>query len=260
MKSIGNYISESIYGNLGLTDEIYKKDTDKFKSMTSHNDFWDVSLSGNSIKAVTEAPVMFWINKPREKFDVIDSVNCFYANSKRASTVYRFYIDKTVKNPGYILDKFVFPESTNVELVIGKDITLDKDFFDVATFEDGKPSLAVTYNGSSLVVLNLSKITTPIKNLVIEGNIKVKFNKNLHVDNLIITNTDSYHYACIDSLPQVDILTLKNHKGYEKPKEYGSAMYHKFDNYQGGDVKKLQFDGSYCDEMKKELTYRICFR
>lgn len=259
MQSISNYILENIYGNLGLTDEMYKRDIDAFKSMTSSRDFFNISIENTGITAVTEAPAIFMINKPREKFELIDSVNCSYTSGNRA-TVYRFYIDERVKNPDYILDKFVFPENADVELSIKGDVTLDKDFFDVATFEDGKPSLAVSYDRINVVSLDLDKITTPIKNLIIEGNIIVRFNKNLHIDNLTIINNDSYHYACFDSLPHVDNLTLRNVKGYERPKEQGSAMYHKFDNYQGGDVKKLTFDGPYTKEMKKELTYRICFR
>lgn len=259
MRPISNYILENIYGNLGITDEMYKRDIDVFKSMTSDYDVWDISTENTGIDAVSEAPATFMINKPREKFELIDSVNCFYMSGNRA-TVYRFYVDERVKNPGYILDKFMFPENSDVELNMKGDVTLDKDFFDVATFEDEKPSLAVSCDRIGVVSLDLDKITTPIKNLIIEGNIRVRFNKNLHIDNLTIINNTSYHYACIDSLPHAGNLTLRNIKGYEKPKEQGTAMYHKFDCYQGGDVKKLQFDGSYTKEMKKELTYRICFR
>ncbi len=260
MRSISNYINEGVYRNLGIDSAIYESDLKLFKSMLPKEELLeDPKCQGGVLTAVTDSRTQwmtFIISRSREKFDIIEEVHCHFKNNDRVRG-YKFIIEPRVDIPAFILDKFVFPKNTEVFLLVNGDITLNKDFLDVATFEDGMPSLTISSNchPGQVVILDMSSITTPINKLTLSGDIKPIFNKNLKIKELLLGYNTCEPKICITSLPHVDHLVIDNNTGDAITP--GKDIVRKFCKYKDGDVKKISFQGKFQNVYKQELTDKI---
>lgn len=212
MKTLDKYMTGGVWGNLGITDEsLAKEDIERLKKFCPTGCEYEVN--GRDISVVYprdnyhSGVLVFTVPGSLPGADV-NSIR-FAGSSGHPVSYYIFQLLKTVKYPGNVFSKIVFPKRTELEIRCNASVKLDDNVFRDAKFEDDIPGyIVITDEVSKNVTIDLSGLSIPVDTLKIYDGSKIIFNPKQKINKLVLRVTMLGSIPTIDTLPDIKELNI----------------------------------------------------